>query len=143
MAVDADDAKTLLETNYHHVEYLGQGAFGVVFRGVQRATGEERAIKVVKTDADVLATVVDAAAAAGRGEQQRSGDVFAIGLQHAYIALVYDVSVLDVSERLVAIAMELVVGQPLAKHVLKEKRRRQRERQTRRMHCSHRGLSRG
>jgi parallel beta-helix repeat protein len=116
-----EEARALLANNYCDLACIGQGAFGVVFRGVQRAMGEERAIKVMKMDGDMLVTVVDTAAAAA--ERHRSGDVFAIGLQHPYIARVFDVSVLVRAEQLVAVVMESIKGETLVEQLARERHR--------------------
>jgi serine/threonine protein kinase len=121
-AIDSDCIKELLVDNYINVEPLGRGAFGVVFRGVQRATGLVRAIKVVRVDQHLLGPTT-AAASAPADFSRLAGDTFAIGLQHPYVAVVFDVGVLDHRERLVAITMELVPGKPLSASLFSERRR--------------------
>jgi serine/threonine protein kinase len=126
MAVDVGDARELLATNYSRLEFFGYGELGVVFNGLQRTTGAPRAIQVIK----VTHKELDDAAVLGRGSKRMRGDALVVGLRHPYIAAVYDVSVLDMQEKLVAIVKEVMAGQQLTKHLLRERRRRHKDSDT-------------
>jgi serine/threonine protein kinase len=106
------NAVNRLNHNFSDVEQIGQGAFGVVFKGAERTTGAVRAIKVIRTNAHLLSSIIDA--------DRRNGDVFAIGLQHVYIAAVYDVNVLVREDLLAAVVMEFVEGETLREYVDEE-----------------------
>jgi serine/threonine protein kinase len=117
------DMTELLAHDYYHLSVIGQGAFGIVFKGIRRTTGAERAVKVIRADARMLATLSAPTRPTTPAAALGIGDTFAIGLQHPYLAVVHDVVVLDRHEQLLAIAMEYIAGRPLARALFLERRR--------------------
>src|SRR5262245_33721579 len=95
---------------YELQDRIGTGGMAAVYRGVHRALGQPRAIKILLPSLSADESLV---------ERFRSEAKIASGLRHPNIVSIYDVGEQD---GLFYLVMDLVEGVPLGRLVRREKR---------------------